>query len=62
MDQILYYTGMKYTTATFAIAMCNVLPALTFVMAWIFRYNTISISVQVKLSQQCVIKVPMFNL
>ncbi|KAL9992484.1 putative EamA domain-containing protein [Helianthus debilis subsp. tardiflorus] len=38
MDQILYYTGMKYTTATFAIAMCNIIPALTFFMAWIFRY------------------------
>lgn len=43
MDQILYYTGMKYTTATFAIAMCNVLPALTFVMAWIFRLEKVNI-------------------
>ncbi|XP_076908289.1 WAT1-related protein At2g39510-like [Bidens hawaiensis] len=43
MDQILYYTGMKYTTATFAIAMCNVLPALTFVMAWIFRLEKVHV-------------------
>ncbi|KAJ6350194.1 hypothetical protein OIU78_006380 [Salix suchowensis] len=27
IDQNLYYTGMKYTTATFTSAMCNVLPA-----------------------------------
>ncbi|KAG7998827.1 hypothetical protein I3843_01G274900 [Carya illinoinensis] len=26
IDQNLYYTGMKYTTATFASAMCNILP------------------------------------
>ncbi|KAI3520022.1 hypothetical protein L1887_09243 [Cichorium endivia] len=43
MDQILYYTGMKYTTATFAIAMCNILPALTFFMAWIFRLEKVNI-------------------
>ncbi|KAL9999135.1 putative EamA domain-containing protein [Helianthus debilis subsp. tardiflorus] len=43
MDQILYYTGMKYTTATFAIAMCNIIPALTFFMAWIFRLEKVNI-------------------
>ncbi|KAL8218169.1 hypothetical protein R6Q57_021542 [Mikania cordata] len=43
IDQMLYYTGMKYTTATFAIAMCNVLPALTFVMAWIFRLEKVNV-------------------
>ncbi|KAC9644538.1 hypothetical protein E3N88_45483 [Mikania micrantha] len=43
LDQILYYTGMKYTTATFAIAMCNIIPALTFFMAWIFRLETVNI-------------------
>ncbi|KAJ0764340.1 putative EamA domain-containing protein [Helianthus annuus] len=43
LDQILYYTGMKYTTATFAIAMCNVLPAITFVMAWIFRLEKVNV-------------------
>ncbi|KAK7837833.1 wat1-related protein [Quercus suber] len=35
MDQNLYYTGMKMTTATFATAICNVLPAFSFAMAWI---------------------------
>ncbi|KAD7480071.1 hypothetical protein E3N88_03207 [Mikania micrantha] len=43
LDQILYYTGMKYTTATFAIAMCNIIPALTFFMAWIFRLEKVNI-------------------
>ncbi|XP_071707081.1 WAT1-related protein At2g39510-like [Rutidosis leptorrhynchoides] len=43
LDQILYYTGMEYTTATFAIAMCNILPALTFFMAWIFRLEKVNI-------------------
>ncbi|KAK1409492.1 hypothetical protein QVD17_36018 [Tagetes erecta] len=43
LDQILYYTGMKYTTATFAIAMCNILPALTFFMAWMCRLEKVNI-------------------
>ncbi|KAI3793365.1 hypothetical protein L1987_35983 [Smallanthus sonchifolius] len=43
LDQILYYTGMKYTTATFAIAMCNIIPALTFFMAWMFRLEKVNI-------------------
>lgn len=43
LDQILYYTGMKYTTATFAIAMCNILPALTFFMAWVFSLEKVNI-------------------
>ncbi|XP_047961420.1 WAT1-related protein At2g37460-like [Salvia hispanica] len=29
--------GMKYTIAKFATALCNILPAATFVMAWCFR-------------------------
>ncbi|KAK2968516.1 hypothetical protein RJ640_016835 [Escallonia rubra] len=37
IDQNLYYVGMKYTSATFAAATANVLPALTFIMAIIFR-------------------------
>jgi len=37
IDQNLYFLGMKYTTATFAVSMYNVLPAITFVMAWILR-------------------------
>ncbi|KAH7841566.1 hypothetical protein Vadar_031608 [Vaccinium darrowii] len=39
----LYYNGMKYATATFSAAMLNVLPALTFVMAWIFRLEKVSL-------------------
>ncbi|XP_017221985.1 WAT1-related protein At2g39510 [Daucus carota subsp. sativus] len=35
IDQNLYYAGMKYTTATFAIALSNIVPALIFIMAWI---------------------------
>lgn len=38
LDQNLYYLGMKYTSATFTSATVNVLPALTFIMAIIFRY------------------------
>lgn len=37
IDQNLYYLGMKYTSATFAATMVNILPAITFVMAWILR-------------------------
>ncbi|GMP74252.1 hypothetical protein CsSME_00031717 [Camellia sinensis var. sinensis] len=37
IDQNLFYTGMKYTTATFATAMCNIVPAMFFLMAWILR-------------------------
>ncbi|KAL4621217.1 hypothetical protein ACB092_06G211900 [Castanea dentata] len=35
IDQNLFYTGMKMTTATFATAICNVLPAFSIAMAWI---------------------------
>lgn len=35
IDQNLYYAGMKYTTATFAITLSNIVPALIFIMAWI---------------------------
>ncbi|GMP51125.1 hypothetical protein CsSME_00017480 [Camellia sinensis var. sinensis] len=37
LDQNLFYTGMKYTTATFATAMCNIVPAMFFLMACILR-------------------------
>ncbi|XP_070680970.1 WAT1-related protein At2g39510-like isoform X2 [Malus domestica] len=43
IDQNLFYTGMKLTTATFASAMCNVLPAFAFIMAWIFRLEKINL-------------------
>lgn len=41
IDQNLYFLGMKYTTATFAAAMANVLPAITFVMACLFRLEKV---------------------
>lgn len=41
IDQNLYYAGMKFTTATFATSMCNILPAITFVMAWMFSLQDI---------------------
>lgn len=43
IDQNLYYAGMKYTTATFVTALGNIVPALTFVMAWIFRLERVNI-------------------
>ncbi|XP_022134368.1 WAT1-related protein At2g39510-like [Momordica charantia] len=43
LDQNLYYTGMKYTTATFASAMTNMAPAFVFLMAWIVRLEKVNI-------------------
>ena len=37
LDQNLYNIGMKNTSTTFASATVNVLPAITFVMAVVFR-------------------------
>ncbi|KAJ9694535.1 hypothetical protein PVL29_010159 [Vitis rotundifolia] len=42
IDQNLYYFGLKYTTATFAAAMCNILPAITFLMACIFGLEKVT--------------------
>ncbi|KAL8171214.1 hypothetical protein V2J09_023018 [Rumex salicifolius] len=42
-DQNLYYVGMKYTTASFVTALCNILPAFTFIMAWIFRLEKVNL-------------------
>lgn len=41
IDQNLYYLGMKYTSATFAATMVNILPAITFLMAWIMRLEMV---------------------
>ncbi|XP_025884597.1 WAT1-related protein At2g37460-like [Solanum lycopersicum] len=41
IDQNLYSLGLKYTTATFAAAMYNTLPAITFIMSWIFRQEKV---------------------
>ncbi|KAF2318697.1 hypothetical protein GH714_010167 [Hevea brasiliensis] len=43
IDQNLYYTGMKYTTATFASTMCNILPAFAFLMAWVLRLEKVNL-------------------
>ncbi|KAL3327476.1 hypothetical protein AABB24_035255 [Solanum stoloniferum] len=44
IDQNLYSIGLKYTTATFASAMCNILPAITFILAWIFRLEKVKLT------------------
>ncbi|XP_044507232.1 WAT1-related protein At5g13670-like [Mangifera indica] len=41
--QNLYYTGMKNTTATFTVAMNNILPAMAVIMAWIFRLEIVKL-------------------
>lgn len=43
IDQNFYYAGLKYTSPTFACAMSNVLPAMTFVMAALFRMEKVDI-------------------
>ncbi|KAK5795355.1 hypothetical protein PVK06_036617 [Gossypium arboreum] len=41
LDHNFFYTGMKYTTATFTTAMCNILPALTFALACIVKLERV---------------------
>ncbi|KAI8004597.1 WAT1-related protein [Camellia lanceoleosa] len=43
IDQNLYYLGLKNTSATFVSAVVNVLPALTFIMAIIFRLEKVNL-------------------
>ncbi|PON62315.1 Plant-drug/metabolite exporter [Trema orientale] len=43
LDQNLFYIGMKYTTVSFSSAMCNMLPAFAFLMAWIFGLEEVNI-------------------
>ncbi|KAF8405734.1 hypothetical protein HHK36_007811 [Tetracentron sinense] len=43
IDQNLYYVGMMYTSTTFASAMFNVLPVITFIMAILFRLERVKI-------------------
>ncbi|EXB65305.1 Auxin-induced protein 5NG4 [Morus notabilis] len=43
INQKLFYNGMKFTTATFANALWNIVPAFTFVMAWIFRLEKVNV-------------------
>lgn len=41
IDQNFYYAGLKFTSPTFSCAMSNMLPAMTFIMAVLFRYTCI---------------------
>eukprot|EP01018_Ginkgo_biloba_P006078 Gb_16148 [translate_table: standard] len=43
IDQNFYYAGLKYTSPTFACAMSNVMPAMTFIMAALFRMEKVDI-------------------
>lgn len=43
IDQNLYFLGMTYTSATYASAIVNILPALTFVMALIFGLEKVNL-------------------
>ncbi|KAJ7009791.1 hypothetical protein D5086_000297 [Populus alba] len=43
IDQNFYYAGLKFTSPTFSCAMSNMLPAMTFVMAVIFRMEKLDI-------------------
>ncbi|CAN1798175.1 WAT1-related protein At2g39510 [Linum perenne] len=44
IDQNLYYTAMKYTTATFAASMNSILPAFAFLMAWAIGLEKVQLS------------------
>ncbi|XP_012482572.1 WAT1-related protein At4g08300 [Gossypium raimondii] len=43
LDQNFYYLGMKLTTATFSSAFVNMLPAVTFILAMIFRLEKVNV-------------------
>uniref|UniRef100_A0A0D9WI48 WAT1-related protein n=1 Tax=Leersia perrieri TaxID=77586 RepID=A0A0D9WI48_9ORYZ len=43
IDQNFYYAGLKFTGPTFACAMSNILPAMTFVMAVVFRMEKLDL-------------------
>ncbi|CAK9145946.1 unnamed protein product [Ilex paraguariensis] len=43
IDQNFYYAGLKLTSPTFSCAMSNMLPALTFVMAIMFRMEKVDL-------------------
>ena len=43
IDQNFYYAGLKFTSPTFSCAMSNMLPAMTFIMAVLFRYSPMHI-------------------
>ncbi|PKU64879.1 WAT1-related protein [Dendrobium catenatum] len=43
IDQNFYYAGLKFTSPTFSCAMSNMLPAMTFIMAVIFRMEKVDL-------------------
>ncbi|PIA53220.1 hypothetical protein AQUCO_00900064v1 [Aquilegia coerulea] len=43
IDQNFYYAGLKFTSPTFSCAMSNMLPAMTFVMAFLCRMEKVDI-------------------
>ncbi|KAJ0978939.1 hypothetical protein J5N97_014413 [Dioscorea zingiberensis] len=43
IDQNFYYAGLKYTSPTFSCAMSNMLPAMTFAMAVVFRMEKLDL-------------------
>lgn len=44
MDQNFYYIGLKSTSASYTSAFTNALPAVTFILALIFRYLKTSVN------------------
>jgi len=53
IDQNFYYAGLKFTGPTFACAMSNILPAMTFVLAVIFRWCTCTFQNPDQLNVNC---------
>ncbi|XP_009800321.1 WAT1-related protein At5g07050-like [Nicotiana sylvestris] len=43
IDENFYYAGLKYTSPTFSCAMSNMLPAMTFVMAFLCRMEKVDL-------------------
>ncbi|XP_043699751.1 WAT1-related protein At2g39510-like [Telopea speciosissima] len=43
LDQNIYFAGMQYTTVTFTTAMTNMIPALTFVMAFLLKMEKVNL-------------------
>ncbi|GJY61512.1 WAT1-related protein, partial [Tanacetum coccineum] len=43
VDHKLFYAGLKYTADTFAVAMGNIIPAMTFLIAWVCRSEKVNI-------------------
>ncbi|CAN6333090.1 unnamed protein product [Urochloa humidicola] len=52
IDQNFYYAGLKFTSPTFSCAMSNMLPAMTFILAVLFRMEKVDLK-----KARCVAKV-----